>query len=139
MELPGQLGSEREAVSEKRESQKSEEFSFQAFTECRAAMCQARQAEPKQKAVAGWLELAETHQNCSAQEGEWRGPDKPQGFSTKASERLCPRRGRGRWWERCLNKASHPSAARSLCPPVFCQPRGSMQSLYNVPFTVSVI
>ena len=39
----------------------------------------------------------------------------------------------------CLNKASHPSSARSLCPPVFCQPRGSMQSLYNVPFAVSVI
>lgn len=57
-------------------------------------MCQARQAEPKQKAVAGRLELAETHQDCSAQEGEWRGPDKQQGFSTKTSERLCPRRGR---------------------------------------------
>ena len=57
-------------------------------------MCQARQAEPKQKAVAGRLELAEIHQDCSAQEGEWRGPDKQQGFSTKTSERLCPRRGR---------------------------------------------
>lgn len=33
-------------------------------------MCQARQAEPKQKAVhLGGLELAETHQDCSAQEG----------------------------------------------------------------------
>ena len=114
MELPGQLGSEREAVSEKRESQKSEEFSFQAFTECRAAMCQARQAEPKQKAVAGWLELAETHQNCSAQEGEWRGPDKQQGFSTKASERLCPRRGRGRWWVEVEIETGKPGVLQSM-------------------------
>ena len=99
LELPGQLGSEREAVSEKRGSQKARNF-LQALTDCSAAMCQARQVEPKQKAVAGCLEPVETHQDSSAQEGGWRSPDEQQGFSTRTSERLCPRMGRGRCWER---------------------------------------
>ena len=53
-------------------------------------MCQAREAEPEQKAAAGWLELAETCQDYSAEESVWRGPSKQQEFSTKTSRKAVP-------------------------------------------------
>lgn len=142
---PGRLGTEREAAFEKRrEPQKSEaKILHVIFLQgiCRLQSCNVpgkRSRTPAEGSswVAGACRDLPGPQ-CSRERVE--GPQQTAGVFNQDFKKGRALGVRGGWERPTRTKPQIRSRPDHCSPPVLCQPEGSIQGLYDVAFTVSVV